>query len=183
MKTTFKFLPALLFAAVLISCEDDDSPVQINEDELITTVEYQLTNTADATNVVTFRQVDNDADGPNMPTVTITGTVLAGQTYTGNVRFLNELESPVENITEEVEEEGDEHEVFYGVNTAGVTINKIDNDADGNPLGLRTNVSTGSAGSGSLTITLIHEPVKPNTGLTSAGGEPDAIATFNFNVQ
>lgn len=181
MKTKFKFLPVLVFVAVLMSCEDDDAPEQINEDELITTVRYEMVDGSG--NTVTFLQVDNDADGPNPPTTTVTGTILANTTYSGSVSFLNELETPADNITLEVQQEADEHEVFYGVNTAGVAISKIDNDGNGNPLGLQTNVSTGAAGNGSLTITLIHEPVKPNTGLTSAGGEADVVATFNFNVQ
>ncbi|BAO55672.1 hypothetical protein [Nonlabens marinus] len=183
MKNRFKFLPALLIVASLISCGDDDTPVQINEDELITTVEYEMINTADASNVVTFRQVDNDADGPNPPIINITGTIQANATYTGSVRFLNELDSPVDNITLEVQEEADEHEVFYGVNTAGVSIVKTDTDGNGNPLGLNTSITTGAVGSGNLTITLIHEPIKPNNGLTSAGGEADVVASFDFDVQ
>jgi hypothetical protein len=37
--------------------------------------------------------------------------------------------------------------------------------------------------SGTLTVTLRHEPTKPNTGLGDAGGETDIAATFNVTVQ
>ena len=40
-----------------------------------------------------------------------------------------------------------------------------------------------SAGSGKLTFTLRHEPKKPNTGLTDAGGSTDLEATFDIVVE
>ncbi len=182
MKNQFlKFAAAAIFATVLISCDDDDTPEVINEEELITTVEYTLTSTTAPT--VTFTFVDQDGDGPLLPTVT-NGTLAANTTYTGSVRFLNELETPVENITEEVAEEADEHEVFYNTTASGVTITKVDNDPNGNPLGLITDVTTGAATTGTLTLVLRHEPKKPNNGtLSDAGGETDVQVIFNVTVQ
>ena len=40
-----------------------------------------------------------------------------------------------------------------------------------------------SQGDGSLTITLVHEPNKPNDGLDTAGGEIDIQTTFSVTVQ
>ncbi|WP_438961852.1 type 1 periplasmic binding fold superfamily protein [Nonlabens sp.] len=184
MKTTIKTLAILATAAVFISCDDDD-PVQVNEEEVITTVELELTNTADTGNVVTFLSVDNDGDGPNEPVNTVNGTFMANATYSGTVKFLNELETPAENITEEVEEEGDEHEVFYVTSITDLSVSKDDNDLNGNPLGLMTTFQTGNTGSGALTIVLRHEPMKPNNGtLANAGGETDVEVTFeNVTVQ
>lgn len=52
---TMKTLQSIAIIASLFlmtSCDDDDTPQVINEEELITTVEYTLTNTVDATNTV-----------------------------------------------------------------------------------------------------------------------------------
>lgn len=184
MKTTIKTLAILATAAVFISCEDDDTPEIVNEEEVITTVEVELTNTTDANNVVTFTSVDNDGEGPNPPVNTVVGTLMANATYNGTVEFLNELESPVEDITEEVEEEGDEHEVFYTTSISDLSVTKDDVDANGNPLGLMTTFQTGAATTGTMTVVLRHEPMKPNDGsLTNAGGETDVEVTFDVTVQ
>jgi hypothetical protein len=173
-----------LTGAVFTSCSDDDDVQIINEEEVITTVEYRLTDNDDPSNIVVFRSVDNDADGPNTPQITVIGSLDANSTYSGSVRFLNETESPAENITEEVQEESDEHEVFYTTSTNGVQITKTDTDSDGNPLGLRTTFQTGAATSGQLVVILRHEPTKPNNGTpSSAGGETDVQATFPIEVQ
>lgn len=182
-KNLFK-VAFLAATALFISCDDDD-PVVINEEETITTVIYELENVADANDVVTLTYVDTDADGPIAPTTTVSGPLTAGATYEGDIEFLDETDpNDVEDITEEVEEEDDEHEVFYVVSTADVTIVKNDVDGDGNPLGLETTATVGSTtGTGTLTIVLRHEPMKPNTGLADAGGETDVEAVFNIDVQ
>ncbi|MBF4984188.1 type 1 periplasmic binding fold superfamily protein, partial [Nonlabens mediterrranea] len=63
-------------------------------------------------------------------------------------------------------------------------IAKVDTDANGNPLGLDTTFTTGAAGTGTLTIVLRHEPLKPNDGtLLNAGGETDVQVEFDLDVQ
>ncbi|WP_339687085.1 type 1 periplasmic binding fold superfamily protein [uncultured Nonlabens sp.] len=183
MKTSIPFLSiiALLF---MTSCTDDDAVTIINEEELITTVELELTNSADATNVVLFKSVDIDGEGPDDPVITITGTVNANSTYLGAVRFLNESIAPSEDITEEVIEESNEHEVFYTSSITDLTITKTDVDVNGNPLGVLTNFQTGAIGTGTLILVLRHEPIKPNDNtLIGAGGETDAEVSFTFEVE
>jgi hypothetical protein len=186
MKTMKTSIPLLSIIALLFmtSCTDDDAVTIINEEELITTVELELTNSADATNVVLFKSVDIDGEGPDNPVITITGTVNANSTYQGAVRFLNESISPSEDITEEVIEEGDEHEVFYSSSLADFSITKIDLDANGNPLGVITTLQTGAIGTGTLTVVLRHEPTKPNDNtLIGAGGETDVQVSFTLAVE
>lgn len=102
----------------------------------------------------------------------------------GTIQFLNESESPSENITTEVVEEADEHEVFYLSSITDTTISKDDVDANGNPLGVQTTLQTGAVGSGTLTVVLRHEPLKPNDGsLSNAGGETDVQVVFNLQIQ
>ena len=179
-----KFLPILLMILVTVaSCSKDDDPLPeaVNEEEVITTMEVTLTSGA---SVITLKTQDLDGDGPNAPVVTVSGNLAAGTTYDGVMKFLNELESPAENITEEVEEEDLDHQVFFTVGSGlDVTTEYSNNDSAGNPLGTQFKLTAGSASSGNLTFTLVHEPTKPNTGLASAGGETDIDATFSITIE
>ena len=179
MKTTIKTLSLAAMALFVMTSCDDDDPVEVNEEETITTVELTLTNSTDPTDVVVLSSIDGDGDGPDPASQTISGPLTANASYDGNVRFLNELESPAEDITVEVRAEADEHEIFYATSIAGVTVTKDDLDGNGNLVGLETTVTTGAAGTGTMTVTLRHEPIKPNDGtLSGAGGETDVQVIF-----
>lgn len=185
MKTmkSFKIYALALTAAVLtFSCDsDDDAPVEVNEEEVITTLRVNLTSAAGS---VTLQSVDADGDGPDAPVVSVVGTVVANTEYAGTVTFLNETESPAEDITEEVEEEDDEHQVFFTVGGGlNVTTEYGNFDGDGNPLGTVLTLTTGDVSTGNFTVTLRHEPTKPNTGLADAGGETDIEVTFPITVE
>lgn len=178
-----KNLHILLFAVLVfaIACSDED-PHPPHEEELITTVIYTL-SPAQGDDVV-FTWKDLDGDGSGQPEIT-NGTLAANTTYTGAIRFLNELESPAEEITTEIADEAEEHEVFYlpaaGLNVTGTV---TDTDGNSNPLGLATTVQTGDASTGDLRIVLRHEPTKPNDGtLAGAGGETDIDVTFSVTIQ
>lgn len=178
---TIKLL-AVLFISTLVftSCEDDhdDDHDHGSDEELITTVLYTLT---DGNNTIVLEWEDLDGDTGNAPTIS-SGTLTANTSYTGSIQLLNRTESPAEDITLEVRAEGDEHEFFY-TNTAGLTITKTDTDGT-NPVGIETSLSTGAAGSGSLTIVLKHEPTKPNDGTAAnAGGSTDVQVTFPISIQ
>jgi hypothetical protein len=183
---TFKFLAAAITAVVFTSCGSDDAPVLINEDEVITTVIVEFTPQGGGT-TVTLTSRDLDGDGPNAPVVTVSGPFMSSTVYNGQVSFLNELASPAENITEEVEEEGTEHQVFIQQMGLG-TVAYTDEDTDGNPIGLSFTFQTvAQAATGDLTITLRHEPNKTAAGvangdITNAGGSTDAEVTFEAEV-
>ena len=178
-------LIALLVIPVLFStsCSNDDAPV--NEEEVITTVRTTLTGGGQ---VITLTSRDLDGDGPNAPVVTVSGNLVAGTTYTGSTEFLNELESPAEDITVEVEEEGADHQVFYQLPSSIGTVTYTDTDANGRPIGLNFTLVAGTSGStGTLTVTLRHLPNKTATGvaagdITNAGGNTDAAVTFSVAV-
>ena len=180
MKFNYILLLSLL---VFASCNDDDVVIE-NPEELITTVELTL-QAGTETAVFTFK--DLDGDGGNSAEIT-NATLSANTTYSGSIVFLNESESPVEDITVEVEEEADEHQVFYTLDNVNGTVSYNDTDSGGNPLGLSITLTTGDASTGTLTVTLKHEPVKDATGvsdgdITNAGGETDVEATFQVVIQ
>ena len=180
MKTSAFY--ALLTLAMLGCSDDDTAPEIINEDELITTV--ILTLTPDSGDQVVLTTKDLDGVGPDEPVTTVVGNFSENTIYDGTVAFLDESGEEVEDITQEVIEEADEHQVFYTVGEGlNITTTYLDSDSNGNPLGVSITLETGEASSGSLTVTLRHEPVKPNDGLESAGGETDISTSFDVSIQ
>lgn len=183
----FHLIFTLLFSIVVLSTScDKEEPMIPNEEELITNVTYTLTpdNGGDT---VTMTFEDLDGDGGNDPVIT-GGTLDANQNYSGVLRLTNETETPAENITDEIAEEDEEHQFFFSSSVAGLTIAYDDQDGDGNPLGLRSTVTVGDAGSGNITVILRHEPNKSADGvaggdITNAGGETDIQVTFPVDVQ
>ena len=171
----------------IISCSDDpEDPIIENEEEVITTLTYTLTPSEGGSAVVLSYQ-DLDGDGANEPTIT-NGTLSAETTYSGSMTLLNETESPAESITEEIEEEDADHQFFFETTVSGLSVAYADTDYDGNPVGLASTLTTGSAGSGNLTVTLKHEPDKSASGvsdgvITNAGGETDISVTWTITVE
>lgn len=163
---------------------DDDNPEPVNESEVITTVNVTLTPQGGGT-PVTLSFEDLDGEGSGAPTVTVSGPLAAGTTYDGTIEFLDRTDpNDVEDITEEVEEESDEHEVFFFPVGVNLTFSNLNTDDDGNPLGTVFTVSAGAASNGTLTIALIHEGNKPNDGtLAGAGGETDVEVAFSVSIQ
>lgn len=174
-------LIALFAIPLLVSCGSDD-PVIPHEEELITTVNYTLIS-EDKTDTAYFTFKDLDGDGGIDPIIT-NSDLNANTTYNAEIYLANELETPAEDITEEVKEEGDEHQFFYNLGSLDATVSYVDKDVNGEDLGLSTQLVTKGASSGKLTITLRHEPVKPNQGdLTIAGGETDIEVTFDVQIK
>lgn len=182
-----KLLAVLFFFSLaFISCSDDDNHDDHDhehEEELITTVVYTLTNTNDATDVITLTFEDLDGEGGADGTYTVNGEFTVNSSYTGEITLWNGTENPAEDVTEEIENEGNEHEFFFS-NTASLTITKTDNDGNGNPLGLKTTVNTGDTPTtGTVTVILKHEPTKPNDGtVENSGGVAEIDVTFNVSV-
>lgn len=125
MKTlhTIKLIAVLFISSILLSsCSDDhDEEGHDHEEELITTVTYTLTN---GTDIVTLKFQDLTGGSIEDATYAISGPLTANTTYTGSVELLNETESPADNITIEVQEEGNEHEFFYTSSFTDVLISK-----------------------------------------------------------
>mgnify|MGYP001053793102 CR=1 FL=1 len=184
MKTR-KFFAFLAFSGLLLTgcSDDDDNPDPVNEEEVITTMTIRLVPQGAGTTVILQSQ-DLDGDGPNPPVIDVSGPFTAGTTYNGTIVLLNETEDPAENITEEVEEESDEHQFFFQVGSSlSATTSYANFDGNGDPLGTAFVFEAQGASTGTLTVTLRHEPKKPNDGtLSDAGGETDIAQTFDLAI-
>ena len=178
---------ALLSIGVFTSCDDDEAIVSPVEQEIITTLRYTLTPTSGGSTVV-LSFTDLDGDGGNTPVI-VGGTLAANETYSGTLDLLNESVSPAESITEEISELDDEHQFFFSTDSLeGISFAYNDQDDNGNPLGLSSTLVTEGASSGTLRITLRHEPDKnaegvSNGDITNAGGETDIEVDFPIDVQ
>jgi len=171
----------LLFAGVFAACDSTEpDPEGPGEEELITRVVVTLTAGGQT---VTATADDPDGDGANLQIDSI--TLAAGTTYTGTVELFDDING--EDITEEVEEEADEHQFFYtvGGGIAGrVSVAVTDQDGNGLPVGLRftVTVTDGGAASGTLNIVLSHFDEEPKNG-TDRSDETDVDVTFPVNIQ
>lgn len=200
---SFLFLSAFLFATMLlVSCSDDPTPA--NDGELITTLRITLTPLEGNNIVIEF--IDEDGPGAGVGQFYQDGEVVEGITLPGNslftatIEFLNESEEPAEDITEEVQGEADDHQVFFLLGPAAlqesliITYGDIEDDYLENgselPVGLVNAVATFTDATGTLTVVLVHEPNKNATGASDGiyneqlvGGDEDIRVAFPVTIQ
>ena len=110
-------------------------------------------------------------------------------TYHVSIFFYNDSDPDnIEDITLEIIEEADVHQVFYEMTEIpGFSIAAASDDtkdSNGNPLFLKTNWTTTSETSGDVMAYLIHEPTS-KTGSTRAdfGGAIDVQIEFEVHVE
>lgn len=182
MKSNILIIGLLTFTFLTFySCKDEETPPVENEEELITTVNLKFTDVAaGAEFVFTFR--DTDGPGGNAPEQFDTIQLGAMSEYVLEIELLNESESPAEDITEEVEEEGADHQFFFTPEPASLlSITYDDADTNGDPIGLLNTVMTNAADTGTLKVVLKHQPgIKDGSSTT---GETDVELVFELEVQ
>lgn len=203
-KTLRSFLaPMLALTTIALMTGCDDGGGGGNESEVITTAILTFTP-AGGGGAVTATFNDPDGDGGQAPTVDPIN-LIKGTTYATTVRFENRLETPAEDITTEVADESDEHQVFFtgtAVNGpasnqpgAPLTHSYADTDINGLPVGLASSI-VAATGTGTLIVTLRHLPPVNNTAVKTAGaaatvkdggfaglgGSTDATVTFQVTV-
>ena len=198
----------LMLSFVLFEgCKKDD-PKPEDVPELITKATLTFTPNGGGTTVVVTA---TDPDGEGVQDIKVDGPInlAANKTYVLKLSLINGLAAataPEYNVTNEVEEEGDEHMFFFewtnntfsnpagngnidaradAVNYSGATNSK---DANGKPLGLTTTwTSAALTGVASLTgtfrVLLKHQPALKTDTSTSTTGETDLDLTFTLNVQ
>ena len=126
----------------------------------------------------------------------------ANTTYTLKIQLLNELLQLADegyNITAEVEEEGAEHQFFFGWTSGLFTsptgdgnigagqnndpLNYEDEDDNMLPIGLETTWTTGAPASGTFLVILKHQPdIKSGTS-DATDGESDTDHTFIISIK
>ena len=195
---------APMFLVFATACGDVENPEGEEENEVITTLVLTFTPVAGG-DALEFSWADVENDGnPVIDDIALSDA----DDYDVTVSFLNELEDPAEDITLEIQDEDDEHQIFFtgtavqgpatGTNASAVVEHAYaDADADGLPVGLDNTFTTLGTGSGELTVTLRHLPPEngeavkvsgladtvASDGFGAIGGDNDVQVTFALDVQ
>lgn len=186
-KATLSFATAIAIVVGASSCKKDDDPIAPpHQEELITTLLLHFASQGGSENK-TFNFTDLDGDGGNAPVI-LADTLSADTVYNVTIEVLNESESPAEDITQEIEDEGDDHQFFFLENNVDLDFSYQDVDNSGNPIGLSNTCAVGAVAMGTLTVVLRHQPDKNAAGvsggdISNAGGETDNEVEFSAIVE
>ena len=199
-KNIFKLnipLYSLISLVIFTACEDDDVvPEEEEEMEVITDV--TLVFTSDAGAVVTASAQDPDGEGVQELVVLDEIQLQAGTNYTLTFDIMNNLETPGEDIGDEIAEEDDEHQIFFAwtegafsnptgngnIDNASDPVNYNDADGNGNPLGLNTSWTAGDpTTAASFTVRLQHQPDVKTSTSGANDGDTDFELQFRLTIQ
>jgi len=206
MKTSLRLIfPAIICCSLILfsGCENDD-PEPENVPELITKITLKFSPIGGG-DVITTTATDPDGEGVQDIQVDGPINLAKNKQYTLTLELINGLYQQGQDgydVSKEVEEEGEEHQFFFSfsegifsspngtgnikdnaASTVG-TINYLDEDVNGRPIGLSTSWTTaGVATTGkSFRVILKHQPDLKSTTSTSLDGESDLDITFVVNV-
>jgi hypothetical protein len=166
----------------VMSCKKED-PKQpapdVNESELITTMKLNFTDSlSGAKSSFMFR--DLDGDGANPPVI---DSILLNKntTYTVDILLLDESKSAVDTISNEVEEEKDDHIFFFKATNVNISTAYLDKDSKNLPVGLSTKWKVGGLSKGTIQVKLKHQPsIKDGT---DKPGDTDIEVSFGVRVR
>ncbi len=167
MKTLFNLnqIIPLFFCLTLLftSCSKDD-PDAINEQEYISNVVVTLASEDGESQTVDWDLSEMNSQNINLRVNT---------NYNVNVSFLNNSDpSDVDNITLEIIEEADEHQVFFEFADVDVSVTSASNDTKVGTRGVLINSvwNATSAGTGLVRLYLVHQPTNFNATTREAMG-------------
>jgi hypothetical protein len=195
----FVVTAAISSLALITSCDDVDDPVKEDTPELITKATLTFTPSGSGA-VVTVTATDPDGEGVQDIETDGPITLADNTSYALTIQLTNELADPGDagyNITEEVEEEGDEHMFFFSwtnnvfsdpagngnIENRADDVNYNDADDNGQPIGLETSWTTAAASSGKFQVVLKHQPELKTATSGSDTGETDIDIEFDINVE
>lgn len=201
MKSIQKLLSLLLVVGIicfLVGCSDDD-PVKEDIPELITKATLTFTPVTGSPVIVTA----TDPDGQGTKNITVDGPInlTKGMKYTLTIQMINELAQPSDpeyNITDEVEEEGIEHQFYFSwtegtfgspagngnIDNRADALNYKDTDKNNLPIGLTTEwiASSSVLSDKNFRVVLKHQPELKSATSTFNDGETDLDIAFTINV-
>lgn len=173
-------LTLFLFLSVVSCKKNTSTPPDPNEQELITTVQLTLVDSAGIQPTVTAVYNDPDGDGGNAPIQWDTIRLKPKTTYNTTILLLDESGTPTDTISNEVWEERSEH--LFCFTTTGVPCTITRTDSDGTyEVGLSSRWNTTTTGLGNVEVILKHQPGLKNG--SCSPGSTDVDITFPLKVQ
>ena len=212
MNTATKSL-LLIVATLVIGCGGDVGNIDAgglldghdeNPNEVMTTLRLNFAPTDGGESFV-IQWADPELDGnPIIDDIVLNN----GKSYTVTFEVLNELEEPTEDVTPEITDEMDEHQVFFTGSAVEGPCNTTNPDAiiehlyedldnNGFPIGLSNTFTARTTGAGILSVLLRHMPlvngsvvktaglaaVMDTDGSTALPGSTDINVDFNVTVE
>jgi len=168
------------------------------EEEVINEIVFTFTP-AGGGNAITAKWFDADGEGVGNPTLEDINLAVNTE-YELSISLANTLGMVPEDVTEEIREENAEHMFFFeftddifsnptgngNMDSRQDPLNYNDEDANGNPVGLLTNWTTGASTSsaGNFRVVLKHQPddQKTSTSDSTVGGT-DVDIQLAINIQ
>ena len=196
----FSLVMLVLSAIAMSACkkEDDAAPAEENDEEIITDVKLIFTNSADKDDIVEARAQDPDGAGVQELKILDEINLDTSKTYVLTLEVMNNLTDPGESIGDEIEEENDEHQLYFSFSNDAFSnplgdgniddyaddVRYNDTDANGNPVGLSTTWTTSSTPltGGTFTIRLQHQPDIKSATSEATDGDTDFELTFVLNI-
>lgn len=179
--------------------DDEEEPEPENEEEVITDVKLIFTNDNDPTDIVEASAQDPDGQGVQELKILNAINLDTSKTYTLTFEITNKLETPSEDIGEEIEEEAAEHQIFFSfsnnafsnpfgngnIDNASDPIVYNDKDDNGNNVGLSTTWKTSNSllSNGTFTVRLQHQPDVKTSTSGATDGDTDFELEFVLNIQ
>ena len=152
-KNYILYLP--LVVLFVNSCSKDD-PDGINEQEFISNVIISVTSPDG-----TLQTIDWDLSETNMDTINLK----ANSNYSVGLSFENRSDpTDIEDVTLEIIDEADEHQVFFEFADVSVDVTSASDDTKDGSRGvlLKSVWNASSTGSGIVRVYLIHQPTNFN---------------------
>jgi hypothetical protein len=181
-----KVKPALLIASIIfIACRKQPAipPAVVNEPENITKIQLTFVDSITNSSTAIFTWNDADGNGGNNPTIDSI-KLKSNTTYYCNLTVLDESKNPAVDVSEEILEEGVDHQFFFQSTNQSIKLYYNDTDKNGNPIGLKTKWRTSAESISKMNIFLKHQPgVKaPSPGDKNAGSS-DIDITFETIIK
>lgn len=180
-------LAMMITVLALSGCKDPFHDDHANEEhDAITTVSLRFENTNDSNDIVTAVWEDIDGIGGANPNRIDSIFLKKAATYTCNVSFENRSVTPVINVTQDILNDRNYHQVFYDLSSYLGQITVEDLDARSLPVGLQFRTTTpmdASAVPGQLKLSLYHYDDESEKTGTTRGSETDIEVAFPTFVQ
>ena len=195
-----KSITALFLFILIFACSKDEDPVPANEEEAITLVTLEVSKVGSSETIKYDFEVeghdhddheeetDDDHDDHDGEHTEI--ELEANSSYNVSMFIYNDTDpNNIEDITLEIIEEKDEHQIFYAITNelSGFSIKSASDDtldSNGSPLFNKTTWTTTGETSGDVVGYLIHEPTsKTGKTRTDFGGATDFEIEFEVHVE
>ena len=137
--------------------------------EVINRIVLTLTDSSGESQDVTWSDPNNDGN-PTVEDIVLK----VDETYDVQVYFWNDLSEPSEEITPEIADESDEHQVFITTPNF-INVEILDTDVNGLDLGLEQQWTTTATGSDVLTLGLRHMPEEDGSPVKTEDMDIDSL--------